>query len=244
MKKPPKTPKTPGTEEDTSSAKDKKPEVTEELYPGQDEIRRETVELRDKLALNVAKIRGESVGYVENVLRKSQNLVSSYTKRLRHTTRKNLSGLRKKLFLDFLELGWSQADICRQFGFSSSVCANLQRSDEQFEAQVQARKDEGLNIAEGVIWRAAMMAGFDPRYQDSLKRLIQALDPEKWRDQKDLRVSTDMGILAENQPIEELIHQISITKIDITGLLPASARASLPANNRAFLPQQEEDKSA
>ena len=81
------------------------------------------------------------------------------------------------------------------------------------------------------------MGGFDSKFQDSTKRVLQALAPTKWREQKDLRVSSDMGILADTLPLDELIRQISIVKIDISGMLPAEDRIRLaPEGNRAFLP--------
>ncbi len=50
-----------------------------------------------------------------------------------------------------------------------------------------------------------MMSTFDPRYLDAQKRLSQAVEPLKWREQNDINVTTDRAILADNMTIEELI---------------------------------------
>ena len=144
----------------------------------------------------------------------------------------------KKEVITKLRGGCSYTKAAEQLHIERNSIKHWRDTDEHFRAACEYAREMSVERVEDAMYEAALKVSENPRYTTAAIFWLKNRCPGRWRDVKEVRSNTDRAFLADNMTIEELIYQINITKIDVTGLFPAHERAQLPTNNRAFLPEE------
>ncbi|MDP6180570.1 MAG: hypothetical protein QGG48_11830 [Desulfatiglandales bacterium] len=152
----------------------------------------------------------------------------------------------KRAVLGKLEAGFSFRGAASELGIERDTIKTWRDKYEQFDSSCFDAREAAIEQIEDVMFRSALKAEEDPRYQTSAIFFLKSRAPNRWRDVKEIKSNTDMSALVDILPLDELIRQISIINIDISGMLLSEDKAYLPPapanpapeNNRAYLPEE------
>ena len=152
----------------------------------------------------------------------------------------------KRAVLGKLEAGFSYRGAASELSIERNSIKAWRNKDEQFDVACLDARESAIERVEDALYEAAVKVSENPRYTTAAIFFLKNRCPSRWRDVKEIKSNTDMDFLAETLPLEELVRQINIVNIDISGMLPPEDKAYLPPapanpdpeNNRAYLPEE------
>ena len=90
-------------------------------------------------------------------------------------------------------------------GIERNTIRSWRNKDGQFDNACLDARESAVERVEDVLFRSALKAEEDPRYQTSVIFYLKNRAPNRWRDVKEIKANTDMSVLAENLPLDELV---------------------------------------
>ena len=104
-----------------------------------------------------------------------------------HTLTQRKQEDRKREIVRVLSEGDSRTEACYAAQISRQTLYNWLREDEAFAHEVRMAEEEAASLIEGVLFRCARKAEFDPRYQRSLKLYLERRDRRLEKRQQERR---------------------------------------------------------
>ena len=110
----------------------------------------------------------------------------------------------KRAVLGKLEAGFSYRGAASELSIERNTIKAWRDRDEQFDTACLDARESAIEQVEDVMFRSAIKAEEDPRYQTSAIFFLKNRAPSRWRDVRNIRQVNDVQQVIDNMPQDEI----------------------------------------